>query len=172
MDYLRKNIDFIDGFLNHLDTAAATDFFVRLITINTLDPTLETVSWLIEVGFVEEIFKRLEKDYSYMHHDVAQAIVDILNTATWDSQISDQMMTDDSFSFLMEVMMDPDNPTGFTYGSKVVNKIIRNIVQINDDPNTVSFSFFFWSFVNKNNTFKVFFFSFFPVGFQTPKNSI
>lgn len=133
--YLKKNIDFIDGFLNHLDAAPVTDFFTKLIHINSPEEGIETIAWIIEIGFVDEIFKRLEKDYAYMHSDVAQATIDILNAATWNSDLSDRMMTYDSFSFLMEIMLNNENPTGFIYGSKIVNKILRNIVTINDDTN-------------------------------------
>lgn len=128
LDYLKANPKWIDCFLNHLDAAVTIDFFNRLINIDAEPDGEGTLQWLVSIGFVEKVIGKLTKENSRIHNDVAQTVIDIMTTANWDSPLTERLTSEASCKQLLQLILDPNNPTAFPNGMRIFNKMLKNLL--------------------------------------------
>jgi len=126
-NYLKRKMNYVDGFIEHLEATAVTEFFTRLISMDGDIDGMSIQQWLTESGFVEKIIGKLSVKYVEIHSDVAQSIVDIMGASPIGTPLMTRFLSEGVSRLLFKIIMDKENPRSFKYGMKVFNKILRGL---------------------------------------------
>jgi serine/threonine-protein phosphatase 6 regulatory subunit 3 len=133
LNYLKRKFHYLDGFIEHLEATAVTEFFTRLISMDGDIDGMSTQQWLTENGFVEKLISKLGVKYVEIHSDVAQSIIDIIATAPVGTPILNKFISEESVKLLFKTITDPANPRSFKYGMKVFNKLLKGVSTVQED---------------------------------------
>jgi len=131
--YLKRKFHYLDGFIEHLEATAVTEFFTRLISMDGDIDGMSTQQWLAENGFIEKIISKLGVKYVEIHSDVAQSIIDIIATSPVGTPLINKLISEDSVKLLFKIIMDPGNPRSFKYGMKVFNKLLKGVSNVQEE---------------------------------------
>jgi serine/threonine-protein phosphatase 6 regulatory subunit 3 len=133
LNYLKRKFHFLDGFIEHLEASAVTEFFTRLISMDGDIDGMSTQQWLTENGLVEKMISKLGVKYVEIHSDVAQSIIDIITASPVGTPLLSRFMSADCVNLLFKTIMDPGNPSSFKYGMKVFNKLLKGVNTVPED---------------------------------------
>eukprot|EP01125_Pyxidicula_operculata_P005369 TRINITY_DN191_c2_g1_i1.p1 TRINITY_DN191_c2_g1~~TRINITY_DN191_c2_g1_i1.p1 ORF type:complete len:575 (+),score=158.40 TRINITY_DN191_c2_g1_i1:43-1767(+) len=131
--YLKERPQIIENFLNHLECAATSEFFARLISADSEPDGSGTLAWLVEAGFVEKIISKFSTSYEGLHCDVAQAIIDVMITSAFESPLMERLLSENTCNTLYQMMIDPQNPSAFRYGMKVLIQMLKCIAVASEE---------------------------------------
>jgi len=127
LNYLKRKFHYLDGFIEHLEATAVTDFFTRLISMDGDIDGMTVPQWLTENGFIEKMISKLGVKYIEIHSDVAQSIIDIITICPVGSPLMIRLLSEDCINLLFKTIMDPSNPRSFRYGMKIFNKLLKGV---------------------------------------------
>jgi len=133
LNYLKRKFHYLDGFIDHLEATAVTEFFTRLISMDGDIDGMSIQQWLAENGFVEKLISKLGVKYVDIHSDVAQSIMDIIAAAPVGNPLTIKFMSEESVKLLFKIIIDPANPRSFKYGMKVFNKLLKGVSTVQED---------------------------------------
>jgi len=133
LNYLKRKFHFLDGFIEHLEASAVTEFFTRLISMDGDIDGMSTQQWLTENGFIEKLIYKLGVKYVEIHSDVAQSIIEIITALPVGTPLLNRFMSADCVNLLFKTIMDPGNPRSFKYGMKVFNKLLKGVNTVPED---------------------------------------
>lgn len=138
--YLKKNPNHITKIIDHLDCSTTTDLVVKLITCE--EESYEgkgTQAWLVEIGLIPQIIKRLEPEYTYLHVDLPITISEILMRTKTGAPILQDVMNQENINLLFDLTLQTTNPSGFRHGMNMVNQILRLVaIEQAESDNSVS----------------------------------
>jgi len=133
LNYLKRKFHYLDGFIDHLEASAVTDYLTRLISIDGDIDGMTIPLWLVENGLIEKMISKLGPKYAEIHSDVAQSIIEIITISPVGSPLIIKFMSEDCVNLLFKTILDPGNPFSFKYGMKVFIKILKGVSTIPEE---------------------------------------
>jgi len=124
--------------IDHLDCSTVTDLIVKLVTCEEEYGGKGTQAWLVEIGLIPQVIKRLGNDYTYLHVDLPTTISEILMRTNTGAPILQDIMNENNINLLFELTLQNENVSGFRHGMNMVNQILRLVAieQAESDQNS------------------------------------
>lgn len=122
LDYLRTKEGILERFIQHIRIHSVTEFFFKLVSLED-----GTVQFLLEQNLATTLMNKFSPENKSIHSDVAQFIINLLQTAGSESPLFESFTRKENLMILFDYILNQSNITSLVPGLLIIINYIHMI---------------------------------------------